>query len=85
MKSTAKVQVRIDFKILPLRLDEKNSSEIFNWKVTQWVECDEGFKCNAKVKERPMSMIYEFTKVWGVICLWFFFLFPEILKISPET
>ena len=30
MKSTAKVQVRIDFKILPLRLDEKNSSEIFN-------------------------------------------------------
>ena len=29
MKSTAKVQVRIDFKILPLRLDEKNSSEIF--------------------------------------------------------
>lgn len=30
MKSTAKVQVRIDFKILPSRLDEKNSSEIFN-------------------------------------------------------
>ena len=30
MKSTAKVQVRIDFKTLPLRLDEKNSSEIFN-------------------------------------------------------
>ena len=32
MKSTAKVQVRIDFKILPLRLDEKNSSEIFQLK-----------------------------------------------------
>ena len=40
---------------------KRTVQKFFNWTVTHWVECDEGFKRNVKVKERPVSMIYEFT------------------------